>query len=532
MNLKKKSIVLKTLLFTSMIALASCSSSNEPWKPGENAIEGANQPTNITPVGHLNSLNKMKITQNKHGIPAQGNVNLLVVPLTFIDDGDIELQERVDLTFDDKDIANINDIYFSESNSIHPSVKEYYKISSYSKLNIDGVVTPTLTYHLPFLTLLENITYGTATLESVNNDIIKFVYDTLFVNTETYCLDHFDSDKDGKIDAIQILINYPVNYVFAETNIDATFTKFVNYQNVYFNKDITNNTPVNSFCISSEHYLKNGFGSLYSRAAIYQIGLALGLECYGDKIGNSETGNYRLPMGLKDMMDGCVGDHSSFSKYQLGWISPNAYKANEIPSEGFDVELKDFTSSGESIVLYIENHSRFGEYLILDYYTPTSLNAYDKNGNTINSSTYSIPGVRVTHVDARLLRGYANTVFPYNGEPNFNETFTLPNGEKVNYMYDYRHTNNYYNNYLSLGVTSNNPLCMALSKNGLNRHATSPTYLENDDLFVKGDSFNWNKNVDSFYNDFTFYDGEELNISFIIKDITNDKAVITLKGVE
>ena len=150
---------------------------------------------------------------------------------------------------------------------------------------------------------MDNIAYGTKTIESVQNEILDFLYKHFFVTTKTYNLDHFDSNKDGKIDCIQILINYPIGIGIGDSNVDAVITNFLNYDNIYYSNSINAETPVNSFSMSSEFFLKGNPYNLYGRNAIYQLGKMMGLENYSDTVGNAD-GIYRTPMGYKDMMDG------------------------------------------------------------------------------------------------------------------------------------------------------------------------------------------------------------------------------------
>ncbi|MBR2506676.1 MAG: hypothetical protein IKB70_07145 [Bacilli bacterium] len=520
--MKRINNLLLASLFASTFLLSGC---NQGWKPGKNAIEGAEQPTLKNPKAELSDLNKIRISQNSFGLPSKGKANILVVPITFYGDSLLEGQTGIDLTFNQADLVKIKNTYFGENNVTYPSLSDYYQRSSYGKLTISGVVTPTITYKENFLSLIDNITYGTKTVEGVHNEIIDYVYQYLFVTTKTYNLDHFDSNKDGKIDSIQILVNYPYGIGVGESNMDLVMSEFLDYDNIYFSKDISSETPINSYSVTSELLVKGAPTNLFARVPIYQTGLMLGLDDYADTTGNQDS-IFRATMGRKDMMDGFVGDHSSFSKYQLGWITPTLIKASDIDDDGLTLTLNRFSESGQSIVLYNDTHSCFDEYLMLDLFSPTGLNSYDDKGeNPLGSSLYSLEGLRLTHVDARLIRGYGKSFFPYNDALNFDEEITLSNNEKVKYVYDYRHTNNYLNNYSSYGITSNNPLCLALSKNALNRHATSNIELNDNDLFLQGDSFG----LEGFYKDFTFYEGDELGITFEVNKIKDNQATITLR---
>jgi hypothetical protein len=60
------------------------------WTPGENAIIGAKQPVRKLPKGEESILNKMRRSQNRAGLPSKGQSNVLVVPIAF--KGDAEIQ--------------------------------------------------------------------------------------------------------------------------------------------------------------------------------------------------------------------------------------------------------------------------------------------------------------------------------------------------------------------------------------------------------------------------------------------------------
>lgn len=527
MNNKIK-IITFTLL-TSLLALSGCDNAPEEWKPGENAIEGAVQPTNTNPTGELTNLNKMRISQNKFGLPSIGNPNILVVPVTFKNDVVVEKETGLDLTFSEEDIAGLNRMFFGDDDpNLRPSVKSYYKTSSYGKLNIDGVITPKVTYKDDFISTIQNITYGTKTVEGVYEDMLNQIYNYLFVETQTYNLDHFDSNKDGKIDSVHIVFNYPYNLGFeGDANMTNALSTFLTCLDVKFSNQLDENTLFNSATFNSYEWYSNTDYGLYSSMPISLIGNAIGLDNYADLVGKGdEDGTRRSPMGNMDMMDLYIGDHSAFSKYQLGWIEPTVINKNDIPeNDELAVNISKLEKEGDALVLAIgDDHDPFSEYLILEYYSPTGLNKYD-------FFLFSKPGIKVTHVDARLIRGYGDVYMPYDGEFDFDAEITLSNNEKVKYVYDYRHTNNYYNNYLDYGITSNNPLCMILSKDGMNRHATEFVMLSDSALFYAGDTFGSDDQIEGFYKNFAFYDGDLLGIEFEVTSLADD-ATITLRRAD
>lgn len=235
------------------------------------------------------------------------------------------------------------------------------------------------------------------------------------------------------------------------------------------------------------------------------------------------------------MMEGLVGDHSAFSKYQLGWIEPKLISANSLPQEGLEVEINDLTTSGDALLLYTGKHNMFGEYLLIDmYYHKSALNDVNViETGLYGTNTFTNRGVRVTKVDARLVRGYEGHYVEFDGETNFNDWTTLPNGKHIQYTYDYAYTCSSTNKYYEYGITANYPLVNLLKKDGSNRHLTySGTAFTHSDLWKEGDVFASTDSVDGFYKNFRFdglgVNGPLLNINFQVEEFINGKAILKL----
>ena len=165
------------------------------WTPGENALE-TNQPSVKNPNGKYGLVNEIKRTQNKVGLPSQGHGNLLVVPVTFLGDKELEQQTGVDLTFNDFDLEQLNNVYFKTTKKAneYPSVKMFYEQSSFGKLKLDGVVSPVVELPKEYTDYLMKA--YTSSIESAHLEIIDYVYNYLFEETKTYYVGDFDSDND------------------------------------------------------------------------------------------------------------------------------------------------------------------------------------------------------------------------------------------------------------------------------------------------------------------------------------------------
>jgi len=503
------------------------------WTPGENALDAV-QPSSKNPNGKYGLLNEIKRTQDRVGLPSQGNANILVVPITFEGDADIQASSGIDLTFNEFDINQLNNVYFrtSKKNDEYPSVKMFYEQSSFGKLKLDGAVSPMVKLPKAYTEYLMKAV--TSSVQSAHFEIIEYVYNYLFEETKTYYIGDFDSDNDKRIDAMSLIINYPYNLSFGNDTLDALNQAFLDFNNVYFTNELNQslNLPINSCSLMTDSFrIKTQFDYIDSHAHINQIGKMIGLNNYLDTTYNQITGTMRAPLSFTDPLSGLIGDHNSFSKYQMGWINPRFIKASDIGKNGLTLNLSSAVSSGEAIVLYTGEKSTFGEYLILDLYTLEGVNKYDsENSSLYGVNTFDQAGVRVYQVDSRLVRGYGDTFVEYKGNPDFSATKELPNGIKAPYVYDYAYTNSSQNPYSSSGIVDNYALVSLLSKKGANRHMLDYNQLlTSEDLFLAGDGFGLDDQIEGFYKDFRFHNNELLGITFTVDSIEDNSATITFR---
>lgn len=252
------------------------------------------------------------------------------------------------------------------------------------------------------------------------------------------------------------------------------------------------------------------------------MGKALGLEDYYD------SSSKRSPLSGLDMMDGALFDHNPFSKYLMGWINPIVVNSTQ------EVKLKSFQEDGSSILLRADsNDNPYGEYLLISYYTTDGLNDLDANVNRNNvlsgnyplellrfTSTYSNnfneAGIEVFKIDARLVKQTDNGYALNSDSLNFDKN-----------IYDFAYSNNSTAPYSQYGIIENYGLVELLSKDGMNRHMTSAdVQLSSSDLFLEGDSFGSDDQIEGFYRDFKFDSGDELNMAFTVSSLDTDFATI------
>ena len=178
----------------------------------------------------------MRLSQDKFGLPQKGKANILVVPVTFLEDSNDE-------KFTSNQLTNLQSAYFDSevSDNSYPSVKAYYADISNGELDIDGVVSPSITLPDNAISYLERAYLEGET--KIKTEILEYIYDYLFEETQTYNLADFDSNKDGKIDGIVLAYGYPsfkddTLYQASDSSSQAIFANLFN-SDTYFNCDFS-----------------------------------------------------------------------------------------------------------------------------------------------------------------------------------------------------------------------------------------------------------------------------------------------------
>ena len=418
--------------------------------------------------------------------PSKSNVNILVVPVEFSD-----LSE-----FDNETLNMIDDTFNSTNPTYFESVKSYYQTCSYNKLNFNFTLCD------PYTSIISTTNFKRLETNGINGTtrILNDMYNKLTINGESVNYSNYDSDLDGYVDGIWLIYNNAnANEVFNQSN----YWAYTSYLDV--SPDLTN--PVfNTFANCSKFFLYEGNSSGYdAHTLIHETGHMLGLEDY------YSYDNYYSASGGLMMMDLNIGDHDSFSKFSLGWIDPI------VINKECEVTLKPLTTEGKAIIIPSESYygNAFGEYLIIEFYSPNKLNSLDSSVIYNQARLYSDLGIIVYHVDARL--GLVQSPFNYS---------YIDNSE----TYDYSNISNY--SYISL-LSSNTPnyrynnsynLIEIVTKNNINMFDTG--FSNNTSLFKLKDSFN-SDNYTSFFNNSKFNDGSEIEFNFEVSDLNNES--VTLK---
>ena len=231
------------------------------------------------------------------------------------------------------------------------------------------------------------------------------------------------------------------------------------------------------------------------------------------------------PAGGFSMQDSNVGGHDPFSSFSLGW--GKAY----IPEETATIALKPFTTSGEMIVLtpnWNEFNSPFDEYIVLEYFTPDGLNELDTTVQYDHRypKGSKTPGIRVWHVDARLLY--------YKNDNDINASKVTTNPKTDQGYVTLMMSNTYYKRGMDEGYLS--PLGKSYANYNvlqLIRNSTSETYkptknMSASSLFMKGDTFTMSKYASQFYKSGKLNQNIDLGFSFEVNALEDECAYITV----
>ena len=447
-----------------------------------------------------------------------GENNLLVVPLKIKGYEEYATSEN---------LKKINDSFFL-SDSLNTlgyySLSEYYKISSYNKLNIKGEVTPWIDLDLTTKEIssssISNYTLDCGTYFPTEK-AINYIKENLNIDLTKY-----DNDKDGFIDGVYFIYGCPT-FLDDSSLSSSTFWNFTYYNVLNKDKASISSPVLMTYSWSSFDMLSKGSDKtkLDTHTYIHEFGHQLGLNDYYDTSNSGGLNPYTSPMGGLDMMDNNVGDHSAFSKFALGWVNPFVV-SGDIGS--VEVKIGSLIESGECIILPTSNYNNtpFDEYLMIEYIKNDSINKVDStNGYPSTFYTdgriirfYSKNGIRITHIDARSVD--SNLDYTDNINDMVMTKFSNTASTKQGY---YCPLNN--NSYVLTSLISANS-----SRNTLGTFFVA----NNTDLYNASSTIDFTSNSNSSrasslpYNSNRFNDGNVFNYSIKIDSISESKASIKI----
>lgn len=454
--------------------------------------------------------------------PSVGDVKILVIPI-WLTDSSTYISE----TGKNNVLSDIDNVFFgSESTTGWHSLSSYFYEESGGLLNIQGTTTDW--YECSYST---SEIGATQTGQSLTNQLVVEATNWYFNEYDTSAnRQDFDYDGDGYLDGVCLIYGAPDYSALNNYNYANLWAYTYWIQNQYDQTPDTSNPAVNAFFWGSYDFIygtnaTTRTGHSYSNGdvrnmdttnpvdghtIIHEFGHVLGLSDYYD------YGQNCIPAGGFSMQDYNVGGHDPYSVMALGWSDPY------IPTDSCTIEIGAFQSTKDLILLtpdWNDYDSPFDEYLLIELYTPTSLNELDTN----YSYKYYYPrgvnttGIRLWHVDTRL----TTCTGVQGSSPIFSEDLTS-NPEIDETTIDYGKYFAMSNSYSGTGYVS--PLgsdYYNYNQLQLISNTTSTTYRRTSqfgtsDLFLTGDNFKMVNQSRQFVNSMRLNNGLSLGWSFSV----------------
>ena len=438
--------------------------------------------------------------------------NVLVIPVEFSDvtfddaynssDGETIIKDELEIAFNGT----------SEETNYWESVASYFEKSSFGNLYLNFDIGEVVT-----------LSYATSDLLDDKVDIasvINSAFNTYKRENRDVDYTRYDYDKDGIIDSVWLIYSAP-DYITDPSyeDQDGDFWAFV----TGFTNPVSNlSSPgIGTFGWASYDFMyQKGDGQIDAHTYIHETGHLIGLNDYYDYTYSSS------PLGMYDMQDCNVGDHNVWTKAALGWINPIIIDTSEnIPAK---VHLNPREDGGAIFITNGYSKTAFDEFLVLELYTPNGLNELDSTYEY--SDGYGLmpkeSGVKMYHVDARLISGYqAGWQYYYDLDSlseGVSDDTTLLIGASNTSSNDRNYTVELFN---QIELISSN-------KSGQRYQNTLAPYTC-EDFFQTGDTFDMES-----YRYFTyrksglFNNGDNLNIKISFLNVSEDGADIVIDYLE
>ncbi|MFA6942273.1 MAG: hypothetical protein WCQ71_00285 [Bacilli bacterium] len=426
--------------------------------------------------------------QGTQFLPSLGNQKILVVPIDFSNSYKNSLPTDA--------LDRLDKAFFGDSDDTSwQSVASFYHESSYGRLTITGEVTPWV-----------NLSIRSNYLDSISSsrgylDPTYYVLEEVYKSLSTSTLAEYDLDKDGYIDALWLVYAAPT---YAQST--AMSDTFWAYTYWYYQSDYltpTSGKPIPGvYAWASYHFLEDGYGTsgIDAHTFIHETGHILGLDDYYDYDGKA------APMGYIDMMDANIIDHNAFSKIALGWIEPI------VVTDSSTITISPSYANQDAILINNSwNGLPFDEYILLEFYEPKGLNEKDSQAPypDNNYQGFTIPGIRVYHVDARLVQTRYDENFDLQ---SFSYVDTITEGYQIGnsiFFTEIAHSNT-----PSRSIATDNYSFLSIV-DGTTKF-TRDSVADNQVLFLAGETLSLGN----------FNDGSKIGYSFEVLSISNDSATI------
>ena len=464
--------------------------------------------------------------------PSTGTAKLLVIPVWFTNSSSYIAKNSRELVRSD-----IEKAYFGANEDTGwRSVKSYYEEESHGKLTITGTVSEW------YEDTNKHSYYGSYSRGTERTaSLIKKVTDWYFNNHTEDSRTNYDCDGDGFLDGVMVVYGSPDYSVMQSTSDLSNLWAYCYWQEEP-TRDV-NNPDVNAYFWASFDFMygsnkvveRTGMSSSRGYASgdtskididahtyIHEMGHMFGLEDYYDYSGQYE------PAGAFSMQDYAIGGHDPFSSFSLGW--GKAY----IPTESMTINLKSFVQTGEMIILspsWNAYDSAFDEYLIIEYYTPDGLNAFDVENDSQGVTGTTTSGIRLWHIDARLA-GYKGE--DRYGNPQF-VALNTTDPRTAQYPVIAMMSNTYSGGgedsegYISpLGESYADYNLLQMIRNDSTISHKTKTKLSDRYLFTASQGFSMNGFKSQFVNSTKLNSGKDLGFSFVVNSSTTDSVSITI----
>ena len=325
------------------------------------------------------------------GCPTTGSPKVLVIPVEF---SDCTAQSK------GYSIDKIKAAFEAGGKTDYFSVYDYYFKSSYGKLSLDITVldnwfrpSKTSTYYAS-----QTIDYYGDQVEAGDQMVMDEAL--AYLDKQGRDLSEFDSDGNGVIDAVVLVTTL-------EINSDVTYYWAYRYWNIYTDADgyyyEYDGVSANDYLWAPYQFLYETYdeegNTIYDKNAmntytfIHEFGHVLGADDYYD---TSYEGNELLLDGA-DIMDGMVGDHNAYTKFNYGWLTSSKLVNTE---SNVTLTLEAFHKNGDTIILannWDDNLGAYQEYYVLVYYKSVGL-----NDEALGAHYFARDGLVVYHVNASL----------------------------------------------------------------------------------------------------------------------------------
>lgn len=437
---------------------------------------------------------------------------ILVVPISFADSDKDNMAKKITL---------LQNAFFGDSSKTkYESVASYYNKSSYGHVKLTGEVTAWYEIDSTAKEVEDSAPSSPLTVtRTLANEVITWL--------ESEGMDLSSYKVNNYVHGLYMVYDWP--YVQEDNNAtlaDDLFWAYVDRGSQTSSDPYPPTYAWSSFDFMGSKYLSSHL--VETNTYIHETGHLFGLKDYYN---TTDRCGYQ-PTGFFDMMDYNLGDHSSFSKYLLGWSSPRILKSpDQVSDDTFKITLSSFVNTGDFLLIPASsdwNQSPYGEYLLIEYFSPTGLNDstsfssysyYDSEGKARIFTYPNNHGLRIYHVDARLAyyekegaREMIGYVDDYLSDASALASYSTL---FVGFAHD--------NSLSKSQITTKNTLVNLLSAEGVDNFQQGIA-ANNRTLFSYQDTFGTKNDP---YNSFLFNNGSSLPYSIAIDQLTYNNVTLS-----